>query len=184
MSDPTLTAGADASYRDALLELLGDADPIEELSALFERLPAALVGLDSDQLREPEREGKWSILQVVQHMADVELVQGMRIRRYLVEDRPTLEPMDQDAWADRLWGPEATLEDALDPLRALRVANLHLVAGLDDDTLGREAVHPERGVESLQTLLRLVAAHDRVHLEQIARIREAIGAPPADPDAE
>lgn len=177
MSDPTLTRGADAAYRDALIEKLGGADPVQELSLLFERLPGALVGLSEAQVRAPEAPGKWSVLQVIQHMADVELVQGIRIRRMLVEDRPTLAPMDQDRWIERLWSPEAPLEAALDPLKALRVANLHLVSGLDDERLDRDAYHPERGIESLRTLLMLVAAHDLVHLEQILRIRVAVGAP-------
>ena len=100
MSDPTLTRGADAAYRDALIERLGGADPVQELSKLFERLPRVLVGLTDAQLREPEASGKWSVLEVIQHMADAELVQGMRIRRILVEDRPTLAPMDQDRWVE------------------------------------------------------------------------------------
>ncbi len=175
MSDSTITRGADPAYRDALIAKLGGADPIHELSALFDRLPATLVGLSEAQLREPEAAGKWSVLEVIQHLADVELVQGMRIRRILVEDRPTLAPMDPDRWVRRLWSSSAPLWAALDPLKALRVANLHLVRGLDDAALDREAHHPERGSESLRTLLMLVAAHDGVHLEQILRIRSAIG---------
>ncbi len=176
MSDPTLTAGADAAYRDALIERLDGADPIQELSALFERLPKTLVGLSEEQLREAEVPGKWSILDVLRHLADVELVQANRIRHILVDDRPTLAAMDQDRWAERLWTDEGTLEDALEPLRALRVANLRLLKSLPEDALDREAVHEERGAESLRTILKLIAGHDRVHLDQIHRIRESIGA--------
>ena len=183
MSDGTLSRGADAAYRDELIERLGDADPIQELSALFERLPAILIGLSDEQLRMHEAPGKWSVFGVVQHLADVELVQGMRMRRMLVEERPTLVAMDQDVWAERLWRDDAGLEDALDPLRALRVANLHLITGLPEGALERDAQHPERGVESLGTLLKIVAAHDLVHLDQIRRIRAAIGAP-VEPESE
>ncbi|MCG8467172.1 MAG: DinB family protein [Gemmatimonadetes bacterium] len=177
MSEGTLTTGNDPSYRDALIERLDGADPIQELSALFERLPRTLVGLDEEQLRAPEREGKWSILDVIRHLADVELVQANRIRHILVDDEPTLPAMNQDAWARTLWTAENTLEEALEVLRALRVANLRLVAVLSDAALDRAAVHAERGRESLRTVLALIAAHDRVHLEQIHRIRAAIGAP-------
>ena len=176
MSDDTITRGDDPAYRDALIDKLGDADAIHVLSELFQRLPAALVGMSEAQLREPERPGKWSVLQVVQHLADVELVQGARIRRILTEDHPTLNAMDPDRWASDLWGPSSTLQDALEQLRALRVANLHLVTGLSDEALERVGRHPERGDESLRTLLKLVAAHDGVHLAQIGRIRQAIGA--------
>lgn len=177
MSDPTLTAGADAAYREALIERLDGAEPIAELSALFERLPKALVGLSDADLRKAEVPGKWSVLDVLRHLADVELVQANRLRHILVDDRPTLPAMDQDRWAERLWTDDGTLEDALEPLRALRVANLRLVSTLTKDAFEREGVHEERGAESLRTVLMLIAAHDRVHLEQIRRIRARIGAP-------
>lgn len=176
MSDPTLSRGVDAAYREALIARLGGRDPVEELAALFERLPAALEGLSEEELRRPETEGKWSILEVVCHLADTELAQGWRMRRILTEDNPTLEPMDQDAWASRLRYDARDLEETLDQLRALRLANLRLVERLDDAELERTAYHPERGSESLRTVIELVAGHDGVHLDQIRRIREAVSA--------
>jgi hypothetical protein len=186
MTDDTLTRGADAAYREALIARLGENDPVEELAMLFERLPAALEGLDADDVRRAEGEGKWSILDVICHLADTEWVQGWRIRRVLTEDRPVLEPMDQDVWAERLGYGETQLEDALDQLRALRVANLHLIGRLTPEDLERVCHHPERGDESLRTILRLVAGHDGVHLDQIARIRAGFeastpgGGPPGE----
>lgn len=171
--------GADAAYREALLEKHGDADPIQELSRLFERLPAMLIGLTEAQLRTPEAPGKWSVLQVARHLADTELVLGMRMRRVLVEDGPVFAAMDPEKWVEGLWRDEAELRDALDALRSLRVANLHLLRGLPEEALERVGEHPERGLESLDTLVKLMAAHDRVHLDQIRRIRAAIGAPGA-----
>lgn len=176
MSDDTLTRGADAAYRDALIERLGGKDPVAELAALFERLPRAIEGLDVESIGRPEGPGKWSILDVVCHLGDMEWVQGWRIRRILTEETPALSAIDQDVWADRLRYGEARLEDALDQLRALRLANLRLVRRLADEELARTAIHPERGEESLSTVLMLMAGHDGVHLDQIARIRAALGA--------
>jgi len=176
VSDTTLSRGADAAYREALIARLGGRDPIEVLAALFERLPAALEGLSEKDLRRPEAEGKWSILEVICHLADTELTQAWRIRRILTEENPTLEPMDQDVWAARLGYAERDLEDALDQLRALRLANLRLVERRGEAELERTSHHPERGSESLRTILELVAGHDGVHLDQIARIRAAVGA--------
>jgi hypothetical protein len=177
--DDTLTRGNDPRYREALLDRLGDRDPIGELAALFERLPSVLEGLGDDALTVPEADGKWSIIQVISHLADTELVQGWRIRRILTEDEPALEPMDPDMWASRLGYEQQSLDDVLDQLRALRSANLRLVAKLRPDELQRTALHLERGSESLATLLALVAAHDGVHLDQIRRIRSAIDGPAA-----
>ncbi|MDX1392950.1 MAG: DinB family protein [Gemmatimonadota bacterium] len=174
MTDDALTRGADPAYREALLERLGDADPVDELALLFERLPAALEGLDNERVTRPEAEGKWSILQVVCHLADAELMQAFRIRRALTEERPVLAPMDQDVWAHRLDYAGESLAEALDQLRALRVANLRLVRRLPDETLDRTTFHPERGEETVRTILAVLAGHDRVHLDQIARIRRTL----------
>ena len=173
MTDDTLTRGDDASYREALLERLGDGDPIDELAQLFERLPAALEGLDEAALGRPEAAGKWSIMDVICHLADAELMQAWRIRRVLTEERPKLSPMDQDVWAARLHHDEATLQDALELLRALRLANLRLAGALGDDELDRVSYHAERGEESIRTILGVLAGHDAVHLDQIIRIRAA-----------
>lgn len=171
MNEDTVSRGADAAYREALLERLGQDDPIDALATLFERLPAALEGLDEEGVARPEAEGKWSILEVVCHLADAELMQAWRIRRTLTEDRPTLAPMDQDVWASRLDYRNAHLEEALEQLRILRLSNLRLASHLTDEELDRVSFHPERGEESVRTILGLLAGHDAVHLDQIARIR-------------
>ena len=53
-------------------------------------------------LRRPEAPGKWSATEVVQHLADSELVLGFRMRMILTEDRPALQGYDQDRWAGTL----------------------------------------------------------------------------------
>ena len=174
MTEDVLTRGDDVSYRQALLDRLAGADPVDELAGLFERLPAVLEGVDEADLRRPEREGKWSILEVICHMADAELMQAWRIRRVLTEDRPELSPMDQDVWAARLHHDETSLEDALELLRALRLANLRLARSLSDAELDRISWHAERGEESLRTILAVLAGHDAVHLDQIRRIRSVL----------
>jgi uncharacterized damage-inducible protein DinB len=171
MSGDTVSRGADAGYREALLERLGDADPIDVLASLFDRLPTALEGLDDEMVARPEAEGKWSILEVVCHLADAELMQAWRIRRILTEERPTLAPMDQDVWATRLRYSAAHLVEALEQLRVMRLANLRLASHLTEDELDRVSFHPERGEESIRTILGVLAGHDSVHLDQIGRIR-------------
>ncbi len=170
----TVSRGADAAYREALLERLARRDPIDVLAGVFEWLPDEIAGLDEAELRAPEREGKWSILDVIQHMADTELVQGWRIRRILTEEEPALHGIDQDAWAADLRYESATLQGSLDQLRALRAANLRLVRSLPDSALERAGIHAERGRETLATTLALVAGHDLVHRDQIRRIRRAV----------
>ena len=97
----------------------------------------------------------------------------------LAHDAPALAAYDQDLWADRLHYDACDLETALADFTALRQANLRLLRRATPDDLRRIGRHAERGDESLSKLVSMYAGHDLVHLRQIARIRQAIGAPPA-----
>lgn len=170
-SNPAGTAVAAASgYVRALLDLLGPRDPLEVLGELLPWLDRRIAGLPEATLRRPEMPGKWSAIEVVQHLADSDLVSGFRIRMILTEDRPILQGYDQDRWADELRYREVPLTRAFDQLRALRAANLALWANLTPEQLQRVGLHSERGPESAGHLVRLMAAHDLVHRRQLDRI--------------
>jgi uncharacterized damage-inducible protein DinB len=165
------------AYIAALFAALGSREPFEVLREMPDALRQATAGLSPQQLSTPERAGKWSVRQVVQHLADSELVGGFRFRMILAHDRPSLPGYDQDLWAERLHYQEADLETALGDFTALRSANLRVLERATPADLERALHHEERGDESLGHLLRMHAGHDVVHLRQIARIRAAIGAP-------
>jgi hypothetical protein len=124
-------------------------------------------------LRLPEAPGKWSVIEVVQHLADSDLVLGFRARMILSAERPPLQGYDQDKWASLFRYADVSLDRALDQLRVLRAANLALLTRLGPAELAREGMHSERGPESLGYLLKLMAAHDLVHRRQIDRVLAA-----------
>jgi hypothetical protein len=124
----------------------------------------------------PERPGKWSMGQVVQHLADAELVGGFRYRMILAHDRPPIPAYDQDRWAERLRYAESDVEEALAQFTALRAANLRVLERTSAAERRRVGVHAERGEESLEHTMRMYAGHDLVHLRQLARIRAAVTA--------
>ncbi len=163
-------ADAAAAYVTAVLDLLGERDPIEILTSTATWCEEAVDGLSARQLVTPEAEGKWSAAGVAQHLADSELVWGYRLRMILAQDRPRLEGYDQDLWAERLDYAAADWSRALEVFAVLRVANLRLVTSAPPADLDRVAVHDERGEESLRHMIRLYAGHDLVHRRQIARV--------------
>ena len=166
--------GAAHVYVKALLELLGDRDPVQVQAAQVAAVQREIAGLDDKMLRRPEKPGKWSILQVLQHLADSELVSGFRMRMILAHDSPEIQGYDQDAWANRLKYNDAEPADALDQLRVLRNNNLKLIRSLNEKEWERAGMHSERGRESIRKIVQMIGGHDLLHLNQIRRIRQAL----------
>jgi uncharacterized damage-inducible protein DinB len=163
-----------AAYVAAVLDLLGDRDPLSVLRETLDVLPNAIDGLSPQQLRQHERPGKWSITQVLQHLGDTEIVGAWRFRLILAQDRPTLTGYDQDLWADRLAYADADPAAALELFRAVRRANLRLLERATPEDLKRVGLHAERGEESVGHLRSLYAGHDLLHRRQLARIRAVV----------
>ncbi|HKV11713.1 MAG TPA: DinB family protein, partial [Thermoanaerobaculia bacterium] len=162
------------AYVAALLQVLGSRDPFEVLAEMPVALRQAVAGLSPEQDATPERSGKWSVRQVVNHLADSDLVTSFRFRMILAHDAPELPGYDQDLWAERLRYQDNDLATALEDFTWYRLANLRLLRRARPEDLQRVMRHAERGEESLHHLIRLFAGHDLVHLRQIARIRQAI----------
>jgi hypothetical protein len=164
------------AYTAAILNLLGDRDPMSVLPETPAAILRAFAGMTVAQVAQPEAPGKWSIRQVVQHLADSELVWGYRLRMVLAQVRPPLTGFDQDQWAARLHYDEADVGTALEEFGVLRRANLRLLARASPDDITRVGVHAARGEESVGHMLRMYAGHDLLHLAQLARIRRAVTA--------
>lgn len=174
-TNPAHGAGHNASaYVQAILELLGDRDPMTVLRETLTALPRAIDGLSAQQLRQPERAGKWSIVQILQHLADSEVVWTWRMRLILAQDRPPLTGYDQDQWAERLHYDESDPAEALEVFVVVRRGNLRLLGRATPADLARVGVHVERGEESVEHLRRLYAGHDLLHLRQIDRVRRTV----------
>jgi uncharacterized damage-inducible protein DinB len=162
------------AYVAAVLDLLGDRDPLDVLKATPGALDRIVASTPAEMLRTPEMPGKWSMGQVLAHLADSDLVWGWRLRLVVAQDRPPLTGYDQDAWADRLGYAAAEPPRSVARFRVLREDNLWLIDRCSPADLERVGVHVERGEESLAHHLRLYAGHDLLHLNQLARIRERV----------
>ncbi|HEV2721782.1 MAG TPA: DinB family protein [Thermoanaerobaculia bacterium] len=161
-------------YARGLLTRLGDGEVFAVLEATPAALRAAFDGVGDAAMRMPEKPGKWSMIDVAHHLADSDMVVGVRVRMIVAQDEPPITAYDQDLWSQRLRYREAVLAGVLAQFETMRAANLRLARQLTPAELARYGVHSERGGESAGYLLRLQAGHDLVHLDQIARIRRAV----------
>jgi hypothetical protein len=163
-----MTTAADGGYRDRLLGLLGDRNPLEALEANSKRVETVARRLGDAGLSRSYGPGKWTGKQILAHLADAEIGIAFRIRQVLSEDKHRIQPWDEGSWARRY--TDVDVESALGSYLATRRWNLSLLRGLSPADLEREAFHPERGPETLGTIVRVLAGHDLNHLGQLERL--------------
>ena len=161
-------------YTEAVLELLGERDPFEVMRGHVPALKKAIRGLSDEQLRMRESPRKWSILEVLGHLSDTELVYRYRLRMIVAEPGCRIVGYDQDAWARRLRYNEQDPALVMKEIAAMRAATLRWLASLTETELDRAGEHEERGEESARHIMKMVAGHDLVHRQQIERIRAVV----------
>src|SRR5579863_4865315 len=122
-------------------------------------LAEALHGVTPDQAARVPAPGKWNINQIVRHVADTEIVVGMRLRLIIAEDRPTLSPFDQDLWAERLGYEQAPALGSLAVFETLRNDMTSLLESLPPEAFDRVSIHPERGEKTLGEWVELFGNH-------------------------
>jgi len=152
---------------------------MSEIPALLERfrrgpelMAVILTGVFGEEEDYVPAPGKWSIRQLIAHVADTEIVAAGRLRQVIAEDNPTLVSFDQNAWAERLDYARRKPKQSLESFRRLRAENYELLKGLDEAAYERTGRHTERGPLSLRQMLELFSNHAESHARQIEAIRE------------
>ena len=131
-----------------------------------------LTGVYGDETDFSLAPGKWSIRQLIAHLADSELVGAQRFRQVIAEDNPALGAFDQDAWARNLDYARKQPKQSLESFRRVRAENYELLKSLPESAFERTGVHAERGSLTLRQLLEGYAEHAESHARQMQAIRE------------
>jgi hypothetical protein len=157
---------------------LGQAGRDKAVSDIGEapgRLRAAILGLSQEQLDTPYRPSGWTGRQVVHHLADSHANASVRFRLALTEERPTIKPYDERAWAELVDAKTGPVEVSLSLLDALHVRLVVLLRSLDELGWQRAFVHPDRGPMTLEHTAGLYAWHGRHHVAHITALRQRNG---------
>ncbi len=150
---------------------------IPELLERFRRgaelVAVAITGAAGPEVDFKPAPDKWSVRQIVAHLADAEAANVVRLRQVISEDNPTLAPFDQNAWAEKTNYSKRKPSQSLETMRQLRADNHELLKDLPPETYSRTGHHLRRGTLSLLDLLRLFAEHAENHAAQIREVRGA-----------
>lgn len=147
---------------------------IEQYIDGYDDVVRSLEGIPADALTAHPIEGKWSAAEIVHHLADSETTSGLRLRRLLAEDHPTILGYDQDTYATRLHYNQRDTAPALEAFRSARANVAQLFEFMSEEDWQREGTHSESGPYSVADWLRIYAAHAHNHAAQIRRLRDAL----------
>jgi len=145
---------------------------LERFRRAPEVLAVVLTGVFGDEIDFTPAPGKWSIRQIIAHLADSEMVGAHRFRQVIAENNPTLVAFDQNAWAQNLDYARRLPKNSLDTFRRVRAENYDLLKALPESTYERGGTHTERGPLTLRQLLDTYAEHAESHARQVQTIRE------------
>ncbi|MCA9060067.1 MAG: DinB family protein [Planctomycetaceae bacterium] len=154
---------------------------IDELLADYQqgadRLRSAVVGLSAEQLDATPVPGKWTIRQVVCHIADFETVYSDRMKRVIAEENPGLQAGDPDLFQRALRYDLRHVEEELSLIDIVRRQLLRILRDLDIEDFQRTGVHSVDGPLTLETLLERITSHIPHHLtfveEKVRALRAA-----------
>ena len=151
-------------------------DWLIEMKSLPNGVALATKDLNKAQLDTPYREGGWSVLQVVHHLADSHMNAYIRFKLALTEEVPPIKPYDQDAWVNTADVLSVPLNYSITLLHALHERWAVLLESLTEEQWKRTLFHPVRNAEvSLWDMFAIYAWHGKHHVAHITTLRTQKG---------
>jgi len=157
-------------YIERMLNIIGSQEPVKVQAATPKKIERLLKGAAGAKLRKRPAPGKWSVGEILAHIADTELVLGYRVRAILGNPGTPIQGFDQDAWASAMRYEKRDAHKSFARFCALRENNLALLKSLTPEQWEHHGMHSERGKETVAHVARMTAGHDLNHLGQIERI--------------
>ncbi|HEX2058206.1 MAG TPA: DinB family protein [Actinomycetota bacterium] len=160
-------------YQQALLDLLGDQEALDVLASTPEKIEDLCTEVDVALLQKAPEPGEWSAEEVLAHLLDAEIVYSFRWRMTLAQSGTAFPGYQQDLWTGLA---HPSFPEMLAAFSALRRMNVWLAEETPSTEWDKVGIHSERGPETFDVSLKLVAGHDLAHLKQLEKTLAAVGA--------
>lgn len=157
-------------YTQRILGLVAGKVPQEVQRETASRLAKLIKPLSEKQLSQRPEPGKWSINEILAHLADSEIVLSWRMRLVICQNGAAMQATDGDVWSQTLDYAGQDPQVSLEIFRLLRENNLRMLEALPKNLWENYGMHSERGKETLADMVRMYAGHDVNHLQQIEKI--------------
>ena len=157
-------------YIQRILGHVEGQDAIKMQRGTAAKLKKLIQPLTPKELKWKSDAGKWSIAEILAHLADAEIVASWRMRSVLGANGTAIQAFDQDAWASVFQYGKRDAKQSLEVFRVLRENNLVMLKGLPRESWDHYGMHSERGKETIAHLARMFAGHDTNHVLQVEGI--------------
>jgi hypothetical protein len=157
-------------YTERILGYANGKRPLIVLAATARKLDRLIRGVSMTKLCKRPAPEKWSVSEIIAHLADGEIVGGFRLRLILGSPGAPIIAYDQDKWVTSGHYDERDPRKSVELFRVLREANLALLESLAPEQWKDYGIHSERGREAIEHIARMFAGHDINHLRQIEKI--------------
>ena len=145
-------------------------DPLELQKQTPELLAELLAKASHEQITTRPSQDKWSVGEILAHLAEDELATAWRYRQMVEHSGIDLAGFDQDLWARMGDYASRAPQESLTLFQLLRNANLQFLQQIAPEHWESFGVHAERGRITVKDLAIHMAGHDANHIEQIRRI--------------
>jgi hypothetical protein len=157
-------------------------EEMESLLAIIEEAPVRfknlVESLAPEDLSKTYRPGSWNVQQLVHHVADIQLLHFLRMKKALTEpDYTEVTLINMDAWAGTADSRNEPVEDSLIMLEGITRRYVFLIRSLNDEDLKVEYYHPVRKYSiNQEQAIAMSAWHLQHHLAHIKlAVEEQLG---------
>jgi DinB superfamily len=156
-------------YTQRITGYLDGKQPLAVQAATAKKIERLVKGVSASKLLKRPAADKWSVGDILAHLADAEIVIGFRMRLILGAPGIPIVAYDQNSWVTSGHYEKRDPRKSVEQFRVLREANLALLKRLTPEQWKQYGMHAERGQETIEHIVRMTAGHDINHLQQIER---------------
>lgn len=157
-------------YKQRIMGFVAGKKPLKIQASTAAQIEKVIKRVPKAKLMKRPAPGKWSVAEILAHIADTEIVAGYRMRSVLGAPGTPIPAFDQDKWAEAENYAKQDPRTSLEVYRTVREANLRLLKSLRPEQWNHSGIHTERGEESIERITQMMAGHDLNHLSQIVAI--------------
>lgn len=148
----------------AYIARVTESDPVATLAAQIDVTTALLRGVSEADALKRYAPGKWSVKEVVGHLADTERIMAYRALRVARGDETPLPGFDENAYVPPARFDARPLADLVADLRTVRSASVSLFKSFDADAWRRRGTASGKAV-SVRAIGYMIPGHERHHVE-------------------